>query len=105
MNLKDMTCTSEYMYNRCDNLHSLVSPDSGVFVTSIASLGGGGGDSVSLTSLESDMSGRWDPTSGVANRHRQSSSASPRKNFSSTNLSVYNLDGNRWDHQRALNML
>ncbi|KAK4322970.1 hypothetical protein Pmani_006294 [Petrolisthes manimaculis] len=72
---------------------------SGVFVTSIASLGGGGGgDSVSLTSLESDVSGRWDPTSVPANRHRHHpppSSASPRKNFSSTNLSVYNFDGNR----------
>ncbi|XP_069942662.1 ubiquitin carboxyl-terminal hydrolase 32 isoform X2 [Cherax quadricarinatus] len=74
---------------------TVASDASHVLVTSIASLGGA--DSVSLTSLESDGSGRLDQSGsrqGTLQRHGHSAS-SPRKNFSSSSLSVHNYEANR----------
>ena len=68
---------------------------SSVFVTSIANLGGA--DSLSLSSLENEASGRGDqpwPRQTTHHRHAPPTS-SPRKNFSASNLSVFNYEANR----------
>ncbi|XP_045101683.1 ubiquitin carboxyl-terminal hydrolase 32-like isoform X2 [Portunus trituberculatus] len=69
--------------------------NSTVFVTSIASLGGA--DSLSLSSLENDVPGRCDQSGSRQMTHPRHGpvSSSPRKNFSSSSLSVFNYEANR----------